>query len=143
MDYLMQKLIPYGRQDISVADIEAVTEVLSSDLLTQGAVVPRFEETLTNITRARYATAVNSATSALHLACLALGVGIGDTVWTVPNTFVASANCALYCGANIDFVDIDPQTANLSVDLLRAKLREAEQAGHLPKVVIPVHLAGD
>lgn len=139
----MRNIIPYGRQDIRREDIDAVIEVLSSDFLTQGPVVPQFEEMLKNITEVKYATAVNSATSALHLACLALGVGTGDIVWTVPNTFVASANCALYCGANIDFVDIDSETSNLSVDLLRAKLRKAEHTGHLPKVVIPVHMTGE
>lgn len=139
----MRNIIPYGRQDIRRADIEAVIEVLSSDFLTQGQVVPLFENTIKDMTEVKYATAVNSATSALHLACLALGVGPGDTVWTVPNTFVASANCALYCGAQIDFVDIDSQTSNLSVDLLHAKLRKAEQTGQLPKVVIPVHLTGE
>ena len=139
----MRNIIPYGRQDIRRVDIEAVIEVLSSDFLTQGPVVPLFEKMITDMTEVKYATAVNSATSALHLACLALGVGTGDTVWTVPNTFVASANCALYCGAQIDFVDIDPQTSNLSVDLLDIKLRKAEKTGHLPKVVIPVHLTGE
>ena len=139
----MRNILSYGRQDIQRADIEAVTKVLSSDFLTQGPVVPRFEDMISDITEVKYSTAVNSATSALHISCLALGVGTGDTVWTVPNTFVASANCALYCGAQIDFVDIDPQTSNLSVDLLRKKLSEAEQKGHLPKVVIPVHLTGE
>ena len=139
----MRNFIPYGRQDMRRADIEAVSEVLSSEFLTQGPVVPRFEGMISDMTEVKYATAVNSATSALHLACLALGVGPGNTVWTVPNTFVASANCALYCGAQIDFVDIDPRTSNLSVDLLHSKLRKAQQTGHLPKVVIPVHLAGE
>ena len=139
----MRSIIPYGRQDIRRADIEAAIEVLSSDFLTQGPVVPMFEDMITDMTEVKYATAVNSATSALHLACLALGVGAGDTVWTVPNTFVASANCALYCGAKIDFVDIDPLTCNLSVDLLEKKLSKAEKIGHLPKVVIPVHLMGE
>jgi UDP-4-amino-4,6-dideoxy-N-acetyl-beta-L-altrosamine transaminase len=140
---LVRNIIPYGRQDIRRADIEAVVGVLSSDFLTQGPVVPLFEEMLKGSTGAEYATAVNSATSALHIACLALGVGAGDTVWTVPNTFVASANCALYCGAQIDFVDIDPVTSNLSIEALHTKLREAERTGHLPKVLIPVHLAGE
>ena len=139
----MSFFIPYGRQEITRTDIEAVVNVLNSDFLTQGPVVPLFENLITDMTKVKYASVVNSATSALHLACLALGVGPGDTVWTVPNTFVASANCALYCGAQIDFVDIDPQTSNLSVDLLRVKLRKAEQTGHLPKVVIPVHLTGE
>ena len=139
----MRNMIPYGRQDIRRADIDAVIEVLSSDFLTQGPVVPSFEDMIANLTEVKYATAVNSATSALHIACLALGVGAGDNVWTVPNTFVASANCALYCGAKIDFVDIDPQTSNISVELLQKKLKKAEKTGHLPKVVIPVHLTGE
>ena len=139
----MRNTIPYGRQDIRRADIDAVLEVLSSDFLTQGPVVPLFEDMIAVTTEVKYATAVNSATSALHIACLALGVGLGDYVWTVPNTFVASANCALYCGAKIDFVDIDPETYNISIDLLQKKLKKAKKTGHLPKVVIPVHLTGE
>ena len=139
----MRNSIPYGRQDIRRADIDAVLEVLSSDFLTQGPVVPLFEDMIADTTEVKYATAVNSATSALHIACLALGVGVGDYVWTVPNTFVASANCALYCGAKIDFVDIDPKTYNISIDLLQKKLKKANETGHLPKVVIPVHLTGE
>lgn len=135
-------MIPYGRQDITEADIEAVVEVLRSDFLTQGPAVARFEEAISGYCRARHAVAVNSATSALHIACLALGLAPGDILWTTPNTFVASANCALYCGAEVDFVDIDPQTFNLSVDGLRLKLEQAEEAGKLPKVVVPVHLCG-
>ena len=138
----MNTLIPYGRQNINQADIDAVVEVLRSDFLTQGAVVPEFEKAVAAYCHANHAVAVNSATSALHIACLALGVGKGDLVWTSPITFVASANCALYCGAEVDFVDIDPQTYNLSVDLLKEKLFHAEKAGTLPKVVIPVHLCG-
>ena len=134
--------IPYGRQAITEADIKAVDEVLRSEFLTQGPVVPTFERTVADHCGARHAVAVNSATSALHLACLALGVGPGDTVWTSPITFVASANCALYCGAAVDFVDIDPRTYNLSVDCLRTKLAASKATGRLPKVVIPVHLAG-
>lgn len=134
--------IPYGRQDISQADIDAVVEVLRSDFLTQGPVVPEFEKAVAAYCGAQHGVAVNSATSALHIACLALGVGVGDTVWTTPITFVASANCALYCGAAVDFVDIDPRTYNLSVDKLAEKLAQAEKAGKLPKVVIPVHLCG-
>ncbi len=111
-------MIPYGRQDINQADIDAVVEVLRSDFLTQGPVVPEFEKAVAAYCGARHAVAVNSATSALHIACLALGVGRGDCVWTTPTTFVASANCALYCGASVDFVDIDPLTYNLSVDRL-------------------------
>lgn len=138
----MTATIPYGRQDISAADIQAVVEVLRSDYLTQGPAVPAFEKSIADYCNTQYALAVNSATSALHIACLALGVGPGDTVWTSPITFVASANCALYCGARIDFVDIDPRSYNLSVERLAEKLLQAEQAGLLPKVVIPVHLCG-
>lgn len=135
-------MIPYSRQDIDDADIEAVADVLRSDLVTQGSVVPAFERAIADYCGAVHAVAVNSGTSALHLACLALGVGPGDRVWTSPNTFVASANCALYCGAQVDFVDIDPRTYNLSVEALADKLARAERAGALPKVVIPVHFAG-
>jgi len=135
-------MIPYGRQDISQDDIQAVVDVLDSDFLTQGPAVPGFERAVLAHCGARHAVAVNSATSALHLACLALGVRPGDVVWTSPVTFVASANCALYCGATVDFVDIDPVTYNLSPDRLAEKLAQAEQMGRLPKVVIPVHLCG-
>jgi dTDP-4-amino-4,6-dideoxygalactose transaminase len=135
-------MIPYGRQDITQADIDSVVEVLRSNFLTQGPAVPAFEEVVANYCGANYAVAVNSATSALRLACLALGVGKGDIVWTSPITFVATANCALYCGATVDFVDIDPRTYNLSVVKLAEKLALAEEAGNLPKVVIPVHLCG-
>lgn len=135
-------MIPYGRQSISEADIQAVTEVLRSDFLTQGSAVPAFEKAVADYCGAQHAIAVNSATSALHIACLALGVGNGDKVWTSPVTFVASANCALYCGADVDFVDIDPDTYNLSTERLAEKLADAEQTGQLPKVVIPVHLSG-
>lgn len=135
-------MIPYGRQDINQADVDAVVDVLRSDFLTQGPLVPAFEKTVASYCGAQHAVAVNSATSALHIACLALGVGKGDVVWTTPITFVASANCALYCGATVDFVDIDPQTYNLSVDRLAEKLAQAEKIAKLPKVVIPVHLCG-
>ena len=138
----MKAMIPYGRQDINQADIDAVVAVLRSDFLTQGPVVPAFEKAVADYCGAQHAVAVNSATSALHIACLALGVGKGDCVWTTPITFVASANCALYCGATVDFVDIDPRTYNLSVDCLAEKLALAEKTGKLPKVVIPVHLCG-
>lgn len=134
--------IPYGRQDVDQTDIDAVVEVLRSDYLTQGPVVPSFENAVARYCGAKFAVAVNSATSALHIACLSLGVGKGDVVWTAPTTFVASANCALYCGAEVDFVDIDPKTYNLNVDRLAEKLVEAEKVGKLPKVVIPVHLCG-
>jgi UDP-4-amino-4,6-dideoxy-N-acetyl-beta-L-altrosamine transaminase len=134
--------IPYGRQNINQADIDAVVEVLRSDFLTQGPVVPAFEIAVAEYCGAKHAIAVNSATSALHIACLALGVGKGDIVWTTPITFVASANCALYCGASVDFVDIDPRTYNLSVERLAEKLVLAQKTGTLPKVVIPVHLCG-
>ena len=142
MTMLPNKMIPYGRQDISQADIDAVVAVLRSDFLTQGPAVPAFESAVANYCNAQHAVAVNSATSALHIACLALGVGKGDSVWTTPITFVASANCALYCGATVDFVDIDPRTYNLSVERLAEKLAQAEKTGNLPKVVIPVHLCG-
>jgi UDP-4-amino-4,6-dideoxy-N-acetyl-beta-L-altrosamine transaminase len=134
--------IPYGRQDINQADIAAVLDVLNSDFLTQGPVVPIFENAVSSYCGALHAVAVNSATSALHVACMALGVGKGDRVWTTPITFVASANCALYCGASVDFIDIDPLTYNMSVDQLAEKLAEAKLTGNLPKVVIPVHLSG-
>ena len=134
--------IPYSRQDINQADIDAVVEVLRSDFLTQGPIVPAFEKAVARYCGAQYAVAVNSATSALHIACLALGVGRGDVVWTTPITFVATANCALYCGATVDFVDIDPRTYNLSVECLAEKLAVAAKTGKLPKVVIPVHLCG-
>jgi UDP-4-amino-4,6-dideoxy-N-acetyl-beta-L-altrosamine transaminase len=134
--------IPYGRQDINQSDIDAVVDVLRSDFLTQGPSVPAFEKTVADYCGAQHAVAVNSATSALHIACLALGVGKGDIVWTTPITFVASANCALYCGATVDFVDIDPRTYNLSVERLAQMLDVAEKAGKLPKVLIPVHLCG-
>ena len=135
-------MIPYGRQEITQDDIDAVVRVLKSEFLTQGPVVPAFEKSVTNFCGAKYAIAVNSATSALHIACLALGVGKGSTVWTSPITFVASANCALYCGARVDFVDIDPKTYNMSVEKLAEKLVQAEKVGNLPDVVIPVHLCG-
>ncbi|MCL9683578.1 UDP-4-amino-4,6-dideoxy-N-acetyl-beta-L-altrosamine transaminase [Legionella maioricensis] len=135
-------MIPYGRQDITEADIAAVVEVLQSDWLTQGPMVPRFEQAVASKVGAQYAVAVNSATSALHLACLALDLGPGDWLWTSPNTFVASANCGLYCGAKVDFVDIDPLTYNLSVEALTLKLEQAERSGTLPKIVIPVHFSG-
>ncbi len=136
------KAIPYGRQHISQADIDAVVEVLRSDFLTQGPVAPRFEQAVAGYCDVRHGIAVNSATSALHIACLALCVGPGDWVWTTPNTFVASANCALYCGAKVDFVDIDRRTYNISLEQLQEKLVQAEKIGRLPKVVIPVHFAG-
>ncbi|OIO01412.1 MAG: UDP-4-amino-4,6-dideoxy-N-acetyl-beta-L-altrosamine transaminase [Desulfovibrionaceae bacterium CG1_02_65_16] len=135
-------MIPYGRQDISQDDIDAVVAVLRSDFLTQGPSVPAFEGAVAGYCGAAHGVAVNSATSALHLACLALGVGPGDEVWTTPITFVASANCALYCGARVDFVDIDPRTYNMSVERLAEKLEGARETGRLPKVVIPVHLCG-
>ena len=135
-------MIPYGRQDISRQDVEAVVNVLKSDFLTQGPVTPRFEESVASYCGSKFGIAVTSATSALHLACLSLGLGRGDWLWTSPNTFVASANCALYCGAHIDFVDIDPVHYNLCPDKLEQKLIKAELDGKLPKIVIPVHFAG-
>jgi UDP-4-amino-4,6-dideoxy-N-acetyl-beta-L-altrosamine transaminase len=135
-------MIPYGRQEVTQADIDAVVEVLRSDFLTQGPMAPRFEKDVAERCGAQHAVAVNSATSALHIACLALGLGPGDRLWTSPITFLASANCGLYCGASVDFVDIDRRTYNMSPDALEAKLERAERDGQLPKVVVPVHLAG-
>ena len=136
--------IPYGRQHLDELDITAVVDVLRSDFLTQGPAIPAFEERLCALTGAGHAVAVNSATSALHIACLALGVGAGDLVWTSPITFVASANCARYCGADVDFVDVEPTSRNMDVGLLRDKLAQARAEGRrLPKVVIPVHFAGE
>ena len=135
-------MIPYGKQNIEEKDIEAVVDVLKSDFLTQGPQVPLFEEEISRYTGSQYTIAVNSATSALHLACLALGLTKGDILWTSPNSFVASANCALYCGAKVDFVDINPKTYNLSIESLEKKLIESEINNTLPKVVVPVHFAG-
>ena len=135
-------MIPYGRQDVTQADIEAVTEVLRSDFLTQGPAVPRFEQMLEDYCGATHALAVNSATSALHIACLSLGLGPGDFLWTSPITFVASANCGLYCGAGVDFVDIDPRTYNIDPARLEEKLVDAERKDALPKVVVVVHFCG-
>jgi UDP-4-amino-4,6-dideoxy-N-acetyl-beta-L-altrosamine transaminase len=135
-------MIPYGRQEITQADIDAVVEVLKSDFLTQGPKVPEFEHAVAQKVGAKHSVATNSATSALHLACRALDVSSGDIVWTSPITFVASANCALYCGAQIDFVDIDPCTYNMSIQALETKLVAAKNSGTLPKVVIPVHMCG-
>lgn len=137
MDY-----IPYGRQAITSVDIDAVVAVLRSDFLTQGPAVPLFEKTVAAYCGATEAVAVNSATSALHIACLALGLGAGDRLWTSPNTFVASANCARYCGAEVDFVDIDSRTYNLCPRKLEEKLQLAREQNRLPKIVIPVHFAG-
>lgn len=134
--------IPYGKQNINQADIDSVVSVLQSDFLTQGPQVPLFEKSVTELVGAKHALAVNSATSALHIACLALDLGEGDILWTSPITFVASANCALYCGAEVDFVDIDPRTYNMSVDALRLKLEAAKLVNKLPKIVVPVHLCG-
>lgn len=135
-------IIPYGKQDISQADIDAVVSVLHSDFITQGPCTPKFEQTVADYCGALYAVATNSATSALHLACLALGLEKGDWLWTSPITFVASANCGLYCGAKVDFVDIDPITYNLCPYALEKKLELAKKNGRLPKVVVPVHLCG-
>jgi len=134
--------IPYGRQSISAEDISAVVEVLKSDWLTQGPAVERFEKTVAEYCGAKYAVAVNSATSALHIACLAAGLSPEGILWTSPNTFVASANCGRYCDAQVDFVDIDPRTYNLSVAALETKLAEAERNGKLPSVLVPVHFSG-
>jgi len=135
-------MIPYGRQDITQSDIDIVIDVLKSDFLTQGPMVPAFESSVAQHVAVKHALAVNSATSALHMACLALGLGPGDRLWTTPVTFVASANCALYCGADVDFVDIDPRTYNLCPKALEDKLKIAKEKNVLPKVVVPVHLCG-
>ena len=135
--------LPYGRQNINREDIDAVYRVLESELITQGPVVEHFEQTVASYCKSAHAVAVNSATSALHIACLALGIGEDDTVWTTPNTFVASANCARYCGANIDFVDIDPQTYNMCPTALESRLTTAHSNGYrIPSVVVVVHFAG-
>jgi UDP-4-amino-4,6-dideoxy-N-acetyl-beta-L-altrosamine transaminase len=135
-------MIPYGRQDITQADIDAVIAVLQSDHLTQGPAIALFEQCVADHTGAQHAVAVSNATAALHIACLALDLGPGDWLWTTPNTFVASANCALYCGAKVDFVDIDPRTYNLCPQKLEVKLIQAQKVNKLPKVVVPVHLTG-
>lgn len=135
-------MIPYGRQDISEADIQTVVDVLRSDFLTQGPTVPLFEKKINTYCNSKYTVATNSATSALHIACLSLGLGLGDRLWTSPNTFVASANCGLYCGAEVDFVDIDSNTYNMSIEALEEKLEVAEKENKLPKIIIPVHFAG-
>ena len=134
--------LPYGRQTITEEDITSVVEVLRSPFLTQGPTVPAFEQAVAEQVGAHYGVAVNSATSALHIACLALGLGPGDRLWTTPITFVASANCGLYCGAEVDFVDIDPDTGLMSVPALEIKLKQAAREGTLPKVLVPVHLTG-
>ncbi|MEH0760250.1 UDP-4-amino-4,6-dideoxy-N-acetyl-beta-L-altrosamine transaminase [Vibrio sp. 16] len=139
---MREVVIPYGKQDISQQDIDSVIDVLNSDFLTQGPQVPAFEQALIDYSGASYALAVNSATSALHIACLALGLGEEDLLWTSPITFVASANCGLYCGAQVDFVDIDPDTYNMCPKRLEEKLIKAKAEGKLPKVVVPVHLCG-
>ena len=135
-------MISYGRQTIAQADVDALVAVLRSDFLTQGPAVPKFEAAVAERVGADHAVAVNSGTSALHVACLALDLGPGDLLWTVPNTFVASANCSRFCGADVDFVDIDPLTWNMSVERLRGKLVDARRSGKLPKVVVPVHFGG-
>ena len=135
-------MIPYGRQDITQEDIDAVIECLQSDYLTQGPQISKFEQSVCAHAGAQHAVAVSNATAALHIACLALDLGPGEWLWTTPNTFVASANCALYCGAQVDFVDTDPRTYNLCPSKLEAKLIAAEKAGKLPKIVVPVHLTG-
>jgi len=139
---LSSPFIPYGRQHICQEDIDAVVDVLSSDFLTQGPKVPLFEQAVSHLCDAQYACAVNSATSALHIACLALGVTTGDIVWTTPISFVASSNCVLYCGADVDFVDVEPNTGLMSISALTKKLALAKKENKLPKVIIPVHLAG-
>ena len=135
-------MIPYGRQDITQADINSVIKVLQSDFLTQGPQVPKFEKVVSQYCNVKYALATNSATSALHLACLSLGLNNNDWLWTTSITFVASANCGLYCGAKVDFVDINPATYNICPEVLEKKLVKAKKLGKLPKIVIPVHLCG-
>jgi UDP-4-amino-4,6-dideoxy-N-acetyl-beta-L-altrosamine transaminase len=135
-------MIPYGRQEVTQNDIQEVVSVLQSDFLTQGSIVPKFEKAVSAYSGALHGVATNSATSALHIACMALKIGPGDVVWTSPNTFLASANCAKYCGADVDFVDINPQTYNMSLDALAKKLEKAELINKLPKLVIAVHFAG-
>ena len=135
-------MIPYGKQNLSQEDIDAVVEILKSDFLTQGKAVPAFEIALSNYTGAKHSVVVNSATSALHIACQSLGIGEGDIVWTSAITFVASANCAIYCGATVDFVDIDSETYNMCLISLETKLKAAQRNDCLPKVLIPVHMAG-
>jgi UDP-4-amino-4,6-dideoxy-N-acetyl-beta-L-altrosamine transaminase len=135
-------MIPYGRQDIGDAEVAAVIEVLRSDWLTQGPTIDRFERGVADYCGAQHAVAVSNATAALHVACMAVGLKAGDLLWTSPNSFVASSNCGLYCGADIDFVDIDPRTYNMDPTALARKLEAAEKAGRLPKVVIPVHFSG-
>ena len=135
-------MIPYGRQDVTQDDVDAVIEVLHSDFLTQGPMTPKFEAAVAAYVGAGFGVGANSATSALHVACLALGLGEGDWLWTTPITFVASANCALYCGAQVDFVDIDERTYNLCPVKLEQKLIQAKAEGRLPKVVVPVHFSG-
>jgi len=136
------KIIPYAKQDISNADIDAVVKVLRSEMLTQGPMVPRFEEAIAKYSGSKYTIAMNSATSALHVACMALDLGSGDWLWTSANTYVASSNCALYCNASVEFIDIDPCTYNICVDSLEQKLKKARHLGCLPKILIPVHYAG-
>jgi UDP-4-amino-4,6-dideoxy-N-acetyl-beta-L-altrosamine transaminase len=135
-------MIPYGKQNISIEDIDAVVKILKSDFLTQGPTVPLFEKAITKYVNADFAIATNSSTSCLHIACMALELGKGDTLWTSPNSFVASSNAAIYCGAEVDFVDIDPITYNMSIECLEQKLIKAKKLNKLPKVVMPVHFAG-
>jgi len=135
-------MISYGRQSIDQTDIDSVVEVLKSDYLTQGEMVPKFEKSISDFTGAKYAVAVNSGTSALHIACMSLDVGKGDVVWVPAISFVATANCALYCGASVDFIDIDPHTGNLDINSLRKKISDTKKEC-LPKVVIVVHMAGN
>ena len=135
-------MIPYGKQSINKADIDSVINVLKSDYLTQGPQVPLFEKAVSNYCRSSFSVAVNSATSALHISCLALGLSKGDWLWTSPNSFVASANCGLFCQSKVDFVDIDPKTYNMCPDKLEEKLIQAKMNNNLPKIVIPVHFAG-
>lgn len=136
-------MINYGKHNINDDDVSAVVDVLQHHFLTQGSKVPEFEKALCDYTQAKYCTAVNSGTSGLHVACMALEIGVGDIVWTSPNSFAASANCALYCGATIDFVDIDPCTRNMSIDALKERLIKAQQHNCLPKAIVLVHFSGE
>lgn len=135
-------MIPYGRQEITQGDIDAVVAILKSEYLTQGPIVPQFEKVIAQKVGSKHAIAVNSATSALHIACLALGLGEGDLLWTTPITFVASANCGLYCGAKVEFVDIDPRSYNICINALESKLSYAKKVGKIPKIIVAVHLSG-
>ncbi len=135
-------MIPYSRQSINENDINEVIKVLKSEMITQGPIVEKFEKTICSYTSSNYSVLTNSATSALHISCLALGLSKGDILWTSPNSYVASANVGLLCNAKVDFVDIDPENYNMCPTALSIKLKNAEKLGQLPKIVMPVHFAG-